>query len=52
MAARRNKDQEMAKDLVARGIYHGKRNAPWNQGIGYPDLKDVGSATYRRSKKV
>lgn len=45
---RRSKDQEMAKDLVKRGIFHGHRNAPWNQGINYPRLTDVGSAAARR----
>jgi hypothetical protein len=46
--ARRKKDQEMAADLVKRGIYHGKRNHPSHQGINYPKLTDVGSAAYRR----
>jgi hypothetical protein len=46
--ANRRKDQEMAADLVKRGIYHGTRHAPWNEGINYPRLTDVGSAAYRR----
>lgn len=46
--ARRRKDQEMAAHLQARGIYHGYRHAPWNQGINYPQLGDVGSAAHRR----
>lgn len=49
--ARRNKDQEMAKMLVANGIWHGKRFNPWNQGINWPDLTQVGSAAYRRTLK-
>lgn len=42
----RNKDQEMAKDLLSRGIYHGKRQS---KGLdNRPPLSDVGSAAYRR----
>lgn len=46
--ARRKKDQEMAADLVKRGIYHGYRHAPATQGINYPRLTDAGSAAARR----
>ncbi|WP_157836719.1 hypothetical protein [Mycolicibacterium phlei] len=42
----------MAADLVKRGIWHGRRFAPWYQGINYPRLDDVGSAAYRRLKGV
>ena len=48
---RRNKNQEMAKDLIRRGIYHGYRHWPSTQGINYPHLGDVGSAAARRRKK-
>jgi hypothetical protein len=47
----RAKNQSMAKDLVERGIYHGKRHHPTTQGINYPSLNDVGSAAYRRQLK-
>lgn len=46
--SRRAKDQKMAKDLADRGIHHGKRAHPANQGINFPRLQDVGSAAYRR----
>ncbi len=45
---RRNKNQEMAKDLIRRGIYHGHRFFPWFHGTNYPHLNEVGSAKYRR----
>lgn len=45
---RSEKDNKMAVDLLKRGIYHGRRFAPWNQGISYPNLNDSGSAAYRR----
>ncbi len=44
----RAKNQSMAKDLVDRGIFHGKRHHPVTQGTNYPSLQDVGSAAYRR----
>lgn len=49
--SRKSKDQEMARDLVKRGIYHGYRSRPANQGINWPHLSDVGSAANRRSKQ-
>jgi len=42
----RAKDSKMASDLVARGIYHGKRMSKGLDNI--PRLSDVGSAAYRR----
>lgn len=48
---RRNKNQEMAKDLIKRGMPHGYRSWPWNQGINWPSLNDVGSAANRRRQK-
>jgi len=46
---RKSKAQEAAADLKRRGIFHGmhqtKTNAP-----PIPNLKDVGSAAYRRLK--
>ena len=48
--ARKSKDQEMAKDLLKRGIFHGHRSHGWSQGINYPNLNDAGSAAHRRSK--
>ena len=47
---RRAKDQEMAKALLKKGEYHGHRTHPWNQGINYPRLGDVGAAKARRSR--
>lgn len=47
---RRNKNQEMAKDLLRRGYHHGYRHFPWYQGINWPSLNDVGSAANRRRK--
>lgn len=47
---RRSKNQEMAKYLAQRGIYHGYRHYPWHQGINFPHLGEVGSAAYRRRK--
>jgi hypothetical protein len=48
---RRTRDQEMAASLKARGIFHGvhqtKTNAP-----PIPNMKDVGSAAYRRLRKA
>jgi hypothetical protein len=43
---RRAKDQAMAADLVSRGIWHGKRMTKGLTNI--PDLRDTGSAAYRR----
>lgn len=40
------KDSQMAADLKARGIYHGKRLTKGLTNI--PNLTDVGSAAYRR----
>lgn len=48
---RSKKDQEMAADLAKRGIFHGRRFAPWSQGINYPSLNEVGSAAHRRLNK-
>lgn len=50
--SRRAKDQKMAKDLVARGEFHGYRHSPTTQGINFPRLTDIGSAAHRRSGKV
>lgn len=46
------KDAKMSADLLKRGIFHGKRFYHWTQGINYPSLQEVGSAAYRRSRKV
>lgn len=41
------KNNAMAMDLKAKGIYHGKRiTKPMHSN--YPNLQDVGSAAYRR----
>jgi hypothetical protein len=40
------KDSQMAADLKARGIYHGKRLSKGLDNI--PKMSDVGSAAYRR----
>jgi hypothetical protein len=49
---RSKKDQEMSAHLVKMGIWHGRRFAHWTQGINYPSLSEVGSAAYRRMKKI
>jgi hypothetical protein len=41
------KNSAMASDLVARGIWHGKRTTTPRHN-NYPKLTDVGSAAYRR----
>ena len=46
----RNKNQEMAKMLASKGIYHGHRFYPWYQGINYPNLGDAGAAKARRAR--
>lgn len=45
-AARRNKSQAMAADLVRRGFPHGRRQSIGLSNI--PSLGEVGSAAYRR----
>lgn len=50
--AQRAKDQKMAADLAARGIFHGHRSHHYTQGINFPHLGEVGSAAYRRLRKV
>lgn len=45
-ANQRARDQAMAADLVARGIWHGKRLTKGLSNI--PNINDVGSAAYRR----
>jgi hypothetical protein len=45
-AENRAKNQKMAADLVARGIFHGKRRAKGLSNI--PSVTDTGSAAYRR----
>lgn len=41
------RDQEAAAALRARGIYHGKHQTKTN-APPVPNMKDVGSAAYRR----
>lgn len=44
------KNNAMAMDRKAKGIYHGKRvTSPKHNN--YPNLNEVGSAKYRRMKK-
>lgn len=44
------KNNAMAMDLKAKGIYHGKRvTIPKHNN--YPNLSEVGSAAYRRRNK-
>lgn len=45
-ANQRARDQAMAADLLRRGIWHGKRMSKGLTNI--PDIRDVGSAAYRR----
>lgn len=47
---RSNRDSEMAADLKRRGYPHGVR-ATTTKAPPVPNLKDVGSAAYRRLKK-
>ena len=48
MAKNTDKDRQMAADLRARGIWHGRRLTKGISNI--PALNDVGSAAYRRLK--
>lgn len=50
LADQRAKSAKMAKDLIARGFYHGRRqSSPYpNSGGMTFRLTDVGSAAYRR----
>jgi hypothetical protein len=44
------KNSTLAKTMKEAGIYHGKRQGP--PGVSnIPNLKDVGSAAYRRLRK-
>lgn len=45
--AQRRKSQELAADLKRRGIFHGMHQTSTN-APPVPNLKDVGSAAYRR----
>lgn len=47
LADSRTRSQKMAADMVARGIYHGKRTTKPHH-CNYPALNEVGSAAYRR----
>lgn len=48
-AENRNKNSKMAADLVARGIWHGRRMTKGLSNIPAPG--EVGSAAYRRRIK-
>lgn len=48
-AENRSKNSKMAADLVARGIWHGRRMTKGLSNV--PSLGDVGSAAYRRRIK-
>ena len=46
-AEQKAKNSKMAADLVARGIWHGRRMTKPSHA-NYPKLNEVGSAAYRR----
>lgn len=50
LSDQRNRSQKMAKDLLDRGIYHGKRTTKPTHA-NYPKPNEVGSAAYRRLQK-
>ena len=48
-AENRNRSQKMAADMLARGIWHGKRTTtPHHNNI---PVNEIGSAAYRRLVK-
>lgn len=47
MAKRTEKDREMAAQLRAQGIYHGRRMGPGTNAPAIP-VNEPGSAAYRR----
>lgn len=47
LSDQRNRSQKMAKDMLEKGIWHGRRMTKPTHA-NYPKLNETGSAAYRR----